>query len=254
MTDHSRASPLRGANGSTHSVALASVLLLSPIVFSGCSQGTAGSEEADVSSIESTTVWDASSWTPPVTVEPENLTEGERMARRTQWLDNNWGSFTAREEIELVAWTTSYAEHGQLVTDCLAESGFPSVWDGAGGRQFTGAVPASQQEALDLATYRCSAQYSLDPRILREWSADQATIMFDYWMEYYIPCMEAHGVAMNSYVEDAPSRQAYIAEFNGPNRIDWAPYLAASSMPPEEQQKIEATCPSMPPEEFMYGM
>lgn len=228
-------------------------------LMAGCSQNDTANEPGDGESISSPLVtaapeqWDPNSWVPTVRVEPEVLSEEERWARRADWLAQD-ARMTDPPEVELIAWASSYAEHGQQVTDCLAKAGFPGIWNGAGGRYFDPPVPAQQEEALDLATHTCSAQYSLDPQILREWTEEQAAVMYDYWVEYYIPCMEAHGFTMNLYKESQPSREAYVAAFTGPNRIQWYPYTATQSLPVEEQQPLESTCPGMPPEQFMYGM
>lgn len=221
----------------------------------GCSpdEGSPDGERETHSGGPTVEEWDAGLWVPPLRVEPEDLSEDERMARRAKWLEEN-ANVPNPPDVGLVAWASSYAEHGRLVTECLGEAGFPGIWDGAGGRYFDPPVPESQEKALNLATYTCEAQYSLDPRILRDVGEDQATIMFDYWTEYYIPCMEAHGHPMNLYREGAPSREAYIAAYSGSDRIEWAPYLASDSLPREDQHEIESVCPRMPPEDFMYGM
>lgn len=223
------------------------------VVLGACSSGDGPGDAGSTSSSVTTDArqWDPNAWVPTVIVAPEVLSEEERQMRRSDWLVDN-ARMADPPEVELIAWSSSYPEFGRQVAECLQEAGFSAVWDGWGGMAFDPPVPAQQVGALDVATHVCHSQYSLDPRILRDETEDQAALSYDYWDQYYIPCMEAQGhfVTRNGQ----PSREAFVAAYTGPDPIYWDPYTASDILPSEEQQRLSGICPLYPPEQFMYGM
>lgn len=102
-----------------------------------------------------------------------------------------------------------------------AGGGLPAVSDGDTGTYVEPGVPESQEEALDLASYVCGAQYPLDPVFAQDWTQDQLRLAYDYWDQYCIPCMEAHGYTISR--ADQPSRETYVAAFHTSERISWWP-------------------------------
>lgn len=65
--------------------------------------------------------------------------------------------------------------------------------------------------------YVCQAQYPMDPGFAQDWTDEQLGIVYDYWEQYYIPCMEAHGHPVDD--TDKPSRETYIAAFHTQDRL-----------------------------------
>lgn len=190
---------------------------------------------------------------PTVRIEPLVFTEAEReefyeeaRARDAEQLD-----VVDPPEVELVAWTQGRAEYAEAQAECLEEAGFPTVTDGAGDFFFDPGVPNSQEDALDLASYVCGGQYPLDPVYAQDWTQEQLGLVYDYWEEYYIPCMQDQGYSVDT--SDQPSREAYVAAFHTVERLDWWPNMTSANLPMEEQQRLAGVCPQYPPDSAMYG-
>ena len=151
-------------------------------------------------------------------------------------------------EVELFRWTESPAEHWTAVAQCLTDRGFPAEAEvDARGVIFpNGGSPEEQDDALDIAWYVCQAQYSLDPRFYDDWNEDQLAVIYDYFTQYYIPCMKAHDQPVND--KNQPSRDVYIANSTGENADPWWPYPIAAI--PEHVKKA---CPELPPDKALYG-
>ena len=150
-------------------------------------------------------------------------------------------------DVALVRWTR-LEETGSAIASCLTQQGFPAsvTADGFGVMQ-RDRVPDDQQSALTLATYICEAQYTRDPRYGLPFTAEQRGLLYDYLVEFYVPCVRRLGYA----VGDQPSKQVYVAS----EPLDaWNP---AADVPwptdRNEQDRLLVTCPQYPPSELLYG-
>ncbi len=187
-------------------------------------------------------------------IDPVSFTDAEREEYRQESLARfaeQAGLTDPPEGVEVIAWTQGKVENGEALAECLQEAGFPAVSNASGGIIFDPGVPESQVKALDLADYICQGKYPLDPVYAQEWTQDQLRLVYDYWDEYFIPCMEAHGHPIDT--GDQPSREAYVAAFHTPDRISWWPNDAFRALPLEEQKSLARSCPPYPPDEAMYG-
>ena len=119
---------------------------------------------------------------------------------------------------ELVRWTETHQEFDGANVECLTDAGFPARLSWGGGIVFDPGVPPEQDQALDLALYTCLAKYTGRPEILADFNNAQLGILWDYWTEAYVPCLEANGVGIP---EDPPTRESFIAEFYTDSR--WWP-------------------------------
>ncbi|RRD45665.1 hypothetical protein [Tessaracoccus sp. OH4464_COT-324] len=213
----------------------------------GCAQRDAPAGPGPVGT--ATQQWDYRSWQPTVEIVTEETTEEERqiyyrdrLAKRAQE-----GGLTEIPRVDMVRWTDSES-HGEAMAECLTAAGFLAEPDGVGVRYPEG-VPEAQATALSLADYVCFAKYPLDPLYAEEWSEAQLGLLYDYWDQYFIPCMAAHGLEIDRSKQ--PTREAYVSSFFT-NRLDWWPsdvLLARSA----EQRKKYADCPPYPPPEVFYG-
>lgn len=198
-------------------------------------------------------VWDPAAWEPTVRIERIGFTDAEREAYYQEMLQRyaEQSGLTDPPAVARLGWAGSRAEFGERMAACMTEAGFPAESDGDAGVFYTPGIPASQEEASTLAMYVCEAQYPLDPALAQEWSEDQLRLVYDYWDQYFIPCMEAHGVAVSR--EEQPSREAYVVAFHTASRFRWWPNDALMGLPDSRRQELERSCPPYPPAAVMYG-
>lgn len=76
-------------------------------------------------------------------------------------------------------------------------------------------------------------------------------MVYDYWDQYFIPCMEAQGYPIDT--SNQPTREAYVAAFHTPERISWWPSQKFDEQSLEVQKALVEVCPPYPPDEAMYG-
>ena len=153
-------------------------------------------------------------------------------------------------EVSLIRWSMGSKEYSANMATCLQEECFPAVLDGI-HYYFNPGVPVAQQDALNLASYVCNGQYMIHPTYGYGWSDEQVGIVYDYWVEYYIPCMRAHGYDIRD--DDKPSREAYVNAFHTAERIDWWPNEWSQLLPKPERESMESICPELPPDEVLFG-
>lgn len=193
--------------------------------------------------------WDPNLWEPAVKVTPKTYTEEERWALRADLLKHDEPENGPVPEVELIRWTEGPTEHWTAVAQCLTDRGFPAEAkvDARGVIFPNGGSPEEQNDALDIAWYVCQAEYSLDPRFYDDWNEDQLGVVYDYFTQYYIPCMKAHNQPVNE--KEKPSRDVYITTYHNPEIDRWWPY-PENRVPPDDVTKI---CPELPPDKALYG-
>lgn len=151
--------------------------------------------------------------------------------------------------VERIRFSQGHFEYSANMASCLQEQGFPAVHEGR-SYSFRPGVPLAQEAALAEATYVCEARYMMDPVYAQDWSEAQLGLVYDYWTQYYIPCVEAHGYVVAG---EPPSRQAYVSAFHTQDRIPWWPSDTTEMLSADKLAEIEGTCPAHPPDELMYG-
>lgn len=218
--------------------AIAGIVLILP----GCASPAETSEQ--VTSAPSR-IWDPDSWEPTVKVTARTFTEEERWAARAEALKAKEPTTGPVPQVEFIRWTNSVDDYSRTISTCLNDAGFPQVSPGITGPDLGEGVPEEQFEVFELANYRCEAQYSLDPRYSGDWSEDQIGLVHDYFEQYYIPCMRAHGQPVVE--EGKPTRDVYIATFFTTEER-WWPYPAV-----EVPADVAKACPTLPPDTALYG-
>lgn len=59
---------------------------------------------------------------------------------------------------------------------------------------FPGGILRRSRQAFNAAAYTCEARHTLDPVFQQEWNDEQQLgLIFDYWAQYFLPCMDAQG-------------------------------------------------------------
>lgn len=237
---------------------------LAVLMLAACSpgfpQGATGSASESVApstasgpgSASGTTEWDPRTWVPTVTIAPIIMTEAEKKAFRTTWLARMAaGSGIANPpQVSFERWVSG-ADFGESVGSCLADKGFEGEWDGRFGFNYPQGIPASQDAAFAVARYECNARFTIDPPFLQEWTADQIGLMYDYWNGFYIPCLEAQGVHVDT--SQRPSRESFVASFPTPQRSTWWPEDAVMALPKAQAAAVAAACDPYPPDDVFYG-
>lgn len=220
-----------------------------PTVGSAVSPPVSGT--ADQNGVDSAGEWDPRSWEPTERIDRVNMTEAER---EVFWEDNvarqAQGLGVDAPEVERVAWMGSRQEAAEAVASCLRESGFPEARLDVDGAIVLDNLPESQVQAYDLALFVCDARYPIDPEISQDWSRAQVGLVYDYWDEYFIPCMAAHGYPVDT--SGQPSREAFVSEFYSGARAWWATDRY-DALPEEDRASLVRVCPPYPSDSVLYG-
>lgn len=197
--------------------------------------------------------WEPASWEPTVRIVPPTFTEEERVDFRAAWLGKLASDMGLQDvpEVDLVRWTEGHLDNATALAKCYTDSGFPAGVGPDGESIIRGGVPSAQSDSFLVVAYTCEAQYTLDPIYLQEWTTDQVGLIYDYWAEYFIPCMAEHGYPIGT--DDMPTRDTYVAAFSTPDRISWWPNLELQSLDEQTQAELAPSCPPYPPDGVFYG-
>lgn len=223
----------------------------------GCAAGGSDSGSAGATShgtaVAQASEWDPNTWKAKIKISPRYHTEEEKLAFREKWLKRHadyWG-IEDPPNVPLVEWQESSEEEDRKMAECLTSKGFGFHVTPKGGIASDGSIPESQEQAYQLASYECYAMYFLNPEFLTDWSEEQLRVVWDYWDEYYIPCLAAHGYKVD--ISERPARETYVAKFHTDPEHRWWPNNGGSL---EFQIPVEVwkVCPSDPPATELYGI
>ena len=233
------------------------VFFVALMVAGGCGTSSSDSESVGKSGNQaaaaSTSEWDPNTWKAKIKISPHYHTEEEKLAFRTQWLKRH-AEFLEIEtppDIPLVEWQESLELMDNKNAECFRERGFSAHAIPRGGVIFNPTIPESQYEAYKIAAYECQAMYFPNPEFLTDWSEDQLRVLWDYWDEYYIPCLAAHGLTVDT--SERPARETYVATFYTDAEHRWFPSndgALLTQIPPD----VWKTCPKTPPASQFYGL
>ncbi|MDE1655880.1 hypothetical protein [Actinotignum sanguinis] len=226
-------------------------------VLTGCAAGdsdygTAGNVDSELA------VSAASEWNPICGTSyihfPLNFTREEYMwGLGAGWLRRSreaWG-LSDPPDIPLVAWQNVSQERNEKLAECYRLKGFSAYAPPQGGVLFDPGVPEAQNESFNLATHECYSKYFLDPEFLANLTEDQLRVQWDYWDEYYIPCLAAHGYKVD--ISERPARETYATTFYSDAEHRWWPNNKGSlsfQITPE----VMKVCPERPPITEFYGI
>lgn len=218
----------------------------------GAQPGSALDQPGDSSAGPGESEWDPRSWEPTVTITPVTMTEEEKQEFRAHMLASHAASKGLDlPDIPLERWVSG-VDFAQSFGGCLKDGGFEGEWDGLFGFSFPQGIPAAQEAAFQRVYFECEARFTIDPIFMQEWTTDQLRLLFDYWDEFYIPCLEAHDVAVDT--SQKPSREAWIAAFNTPNRLPWWPEEFTIGLGTARNAEVSAACDPYPPQDVFYGV
>lgn len=184
-------------------------------------------------------------WHPKKPITHVNLSEAAKRRLRRQYLKALAKSNEIKNppKIELIRWTT-IDDVGSVLAKCYTDNGFPSkATVGVPGVTPEGGVAPDQLSAFNLVEYRCEAQYTLDPTYTRDWTDEQKGLLYDYYVEFLVPCLTGLGYTFDS----PPSRAVFVAKYPS---VVWNP---AQKVQPNITAEQNEKCPLRPPSKDMYG-
>lgn len=173
--------------------------------------------------------------------------EDELQSIHEQFLDDAWRQVTTffpdaqRPEVTTVRFISVH-EWAQVKSDCLRELGFETQAMPDGGVSFA-AIPAEQQESLQIASYQCEASYPIHPRLQLPLTDDEIDHLYRYLTVDLTTCLTAQG----QRVPAAPSLEAYRSGTRS-GQLQWSPYDEVITSSHEEWLDLQETCPLEPPD------
>jgi len=183
-------------------------------------------------------------WTPTHMLTLAAMSQEEAMSLRDRDLAGvaDMWDLLDPPDVTLVRWTTM-ADNGPTIAACLRDAGFDALGTGSTIDYPSGIGPA-QATAFHLAFYVCDAQYSMHPKYTQAWTADQWGLLYDYWSEWYTPCVKTLGVT----VSPPPTRDTFVAQALQAH-LAWDPTSDAAlgyASSPTKDYLLNETCPVYP--------
>lgn len=197
--------------------------------------------------------WDPSTWQPTERITLTLISESEKEAAyREQMTRLAQADGTPQIlDVQHQSWSATPEESARRVAACMHEGGFPVEVSPTGGLQYA-TPPESQQQAWNVAMNTCIAEHPVDPSFSQDWTEPQLRLIYDYWDQYLIPCLEAHGHPVD--LSTRPTKQSFVSAFHTGQRHDWWPFAQAMrGVPEEEQARVSETCPELPPQDVFWG-
>lgn len=222
-----------------------------PAVLMACIACGPGSDAAtqapDSTEPTPATTWNVNDWKPSKPVVARRWTEEEKLAWRTKWLKRSADEVGLKNPpaVALVRWVSL---EDDIVAQCVTEQGFPAKRKN-GGLAFDG-VSTAQEQALNLAVHVCQSKYSYEPKYLQEWTPEQLEVLYEYRIQYLMPCIASFGHPSS---QEVPTKEKFISTFHTPQRIDWYPERVVESSILPEDADMRAACPANPPAKYFYG-
>lgn len=124
--------------------------------------------------------------------------------------------------------------------DCLAARGFTAqAAPGPEGMGGSYSVTNNADEAMAelTAIWACAVEYPRRPS--PPFSAEQLAYLYDYFVEFKVPCLKAAGHPQ----EQAPTREHFITQWPKQN---WYPSARIEPLDSPEWAVVEAACPNAP--------
>ena len=170
---------------------------------------------------------------------PAGLTHDDRVDFALQEQDMQWLLAELPGQRPIVSPTfVGTEEYGRLLNECLTDLGLGQIVVFAGGVLGLPQTPLTPDQRLSL--YLCSAKYIIWPSELGYLSREELERVYDYYRDWLVPCIEAHGLPVPLSV----SKSAFAAT---PGYVDWNPYYPLEQqLDPAVLSDVQADCPIEP--------
>lgn len=175
-------------------------------------------------------------------------------ALRQSWLADiaQQRNLTDQPDVDLVRYV-AIDDWDQAMVDCLHEAGWTSAAVDEAGGVLSGDVPTAQVGAMNLAFYTCAAEYSIEPKYLAPLSDAQLEVMYTYFVDTLVPCLEEHGHS----IDEIPSHDTWLAtaelaQQSPDGGYYWTPYEDVPASGGDSWRTLNEACPQNPPTENLY--
>lgn len=171
------------------------------------------------------------------------MTDELALASRQKELDflADEAGFAEPPKVDIIRWV-SLNEWPQAQTECLREAGWPVELENGG--VVMKPLPESQAQAYRQASYVCTAKYPVDARQSAKLSPAQNETLYDYYVEWAVPCLQGQG-----YQTPEPATREVWAAAEFPSSV-WDPW---SLVPPDDWYTSRVTCPLYPDLQYLWS-
>lgn len=204
---------------------------------------------------------DVTKWKPSIAVSPATISSDERIRSREaqvrQVVDSaNLTDYDLATMPAQIREVNSY-EANEVWAQCLRDKGFEA--DPTGDFIQTKEIVDDQQDSYFRARADCVAMYPQSAQTLARWGEDQWRIQYEYFTDYYIPCIESFGVETDK--ADFPSKESFVqAGLNDddatPAFLSWMSdpaYADLANATTEEGATLANVCRQSAPDSALYG-
>ena len=237
----------------TKFAAVTAAAVTAVLTLSGCAT-TAPSTSAAATGSPTEKVWDPETWTPTEKIE-RRMTEADE---RERWYESQLARNAAflgisnPPAVTRRGWATTRQEQARWSAQCMTERGVPATYNEVMVGVTYDTPPPSQEAAVKLVSWTCDALFPIDPSLDQEFSDAQLRLLYDYWDQYAIPCLEDHGITVDT--SQRPSKETWLAAFNTPERISWWPVQdSIMGLTDARSAEVSEACPVQPPDSMLFG-
>jgi hypothetical protein len=127
----------------------------------------------------------------------------------------------------------------------MREAGFESAGQGQGVNYPETDMPPSQQAIKNQAIFECDMAYPLHPGYTRAFSDEQLGLLYDYFVEWYVPCVTGLDVTVSL----PPTKESWMASAKASSNDLWYPPNEAEmayAWTYEKRVNLARTCPVEP--------
>jgi hypothetical protein len=181
--------------------------------------------------------------------DPAGITAAQRKAATDSDLSLRWDSISSgdptfhRPSVAVVKYV-NYLDEGPVLTGCMHKAGYSHVaWTLAGGIVDTDIKPVDRFP-VEVAIYKCEAQYPADPLELGYLSDAQEEYLYSYWSNETVPCLRSHGAGAS----DLPPVGQFGEGYEDVGALNPFNHLSASDVANEAY--LAAVCPPYPGEVY----
>lgn len=203
-------------------------------------------------------------WRPTTIVQNDPLSEEEARRLAREWAENNRRNHGFDENFplpEFVAWSSELG-FGQEYVDCMASFGINVSLGPLGDLDLPGGWEIGSGSPVEAALVKCDAMY---PHIgsLYPPSEDVERVIYEFYREFFIPCMQAHGI---EFIIEPPPKEVWVQQRRGQIHTDgpnWAPSNMYTNWSKEARKYYEKhedlaielfkECPRRPPAQYLFG-
>ena len=196
----------------------------------------------------------AVSWRPQVPIEHAPLSPEQKRSLRLEYLRSLaiQDELIDPESVALVRWSAP-ENFGVAYATCVNEHGFKAVPIYMGA-EYPEVISEDRVNDFNKVDYLCTSRYTLDPKYMRDWTRDQIGLVYDYYVEALIPCLQGIGFHPTGPPTD---RAGYVKNFftTSPD-AKWSPVetiISEISTNLDQQAAAFKRCPPMPADIWMYG-